>query len=530
METPPRDLPTVPDPGSPEAVLDAFNTHPEWDEARCDEELERLVLRSTPDQLRAALRTRLYDLGARVGEPVLRLLEALATPELLALLAEALRAQPGLAPERAWAALALLGDAGLLDHNPELAERWEELNETFEEDGSLAQLAAQIEDEPEGLWLALQGLAAVEPEIRAEIIAGLVHAEPAGQPGTNLIEFLRLLSFAHDPATRAAALGALESVTASLDDRRLAAAWAGIAAEHPDPEVARQARNRLEHGVSARSLTPLVVRPVSQPQLVRSLVAAVNGSGQAPIVLSVSDGTTRTTAAFLCDVQAGIAGVFGHAAPEAPVGDAFLEEIADVAGHPRVLDAPGLAEGLLKGCLLLCGPETTPALRYWLEATLGPTIAPAPFPIPFPDWDPRTLTPDEMASRTERVLQACPDWIDDSELTHDIAEEILLRDGDSSPDPRRDRGAYRYLFEHHLRGQLELYRRMLLWMASFWQATADSDLGRSALALAVQLSDEQHAVAGHPFTVALTTRSLVAAMATLRAGRDPRARRKETSR
>jgi len=109
-------------------------------------------------------------------------------------------------------------------------------------------------------------------------------------------------------------------------------------------------------------------------------------------------------------------------------------------------------------------------------------------------------------------------------LTHDLAEEILLRDRERPPDPRRDAGAYRYLFEHQIRGQLELYRRMLYWMASFWQATGDHELGRSALALATQLSDEQHAVPGHPFTVALTTRSLAAALANLRDGEDPRRR------
>ena len=60
--------------------------------------------------------------------------------------------------------------------------------------------------------------------------------------------------------------------------------------------------------------------------------------------------------------------------------------------------------------------------------------------------------------------------------------------------------------EDRLQGQLELFRRMQLWMASFWQSSGDHDLGRSALALSCQLSDAQHAVPGHPFTVALTTR------------------------
>jgi len=482
MELRPRGEPTSSVAESPEALLDAFVAHPEWDQARCDLELERLVTRFTSDQLRGALRSRLHDLGSRAGEPVLRLIEALATPELLALLAEALRAQPGLAPERAWAALTLLDDAGLLGLYPELSDRWDELNETLEDDSSLEQLAAQIEDDPEGLWLALQGLAAVEPEVRAEIITGL--GQLAHEPGPNLIEFLRALSFAHDPATRTAALATLAGV---------------------------------------RSAPPPLSRPV--PRLLHSLVTALDGNGRAPVVLSATDGRTRTSAAFLCDVRRGIPEVFGEEVAESPLAGAFLEEIAE-ANAPHVLDAPGLAEGLFKGCLLLCGPETTPALHYWLERVLGPGVEGRPFPIPFPDWDPKTVAAADMAERAERVLSACPTWCDGSDLTHDMAEEILLREGDSPPEPRRDAGAYRYLFEHHLRGQLELYRRMLLWMASFWQASGDLERGQSALALAVQLADEQHAVAGHPFTVALTSRSLAAAQVQLRAGLDPRQKRK----
>ncbi len=120
------------------------------------------------------------------------------------------------------------------------------------------------------------------------------------------------------------------------------------------------------------------------------------------------------------------------------------------------------------------------------------------------------------------MLEACPGWLDDSALTYQIAEEIALREVDPTPDSKRDAGAYRYLFEHRLQGQLELFRRMQLWMASFWQSSGDHDLGRSALSLSWQLSDAQHAVPGHPFTVALTTRSLSAAQVNLRAGIDPR--------
>src|SRR6202034_4319433 len=122
--------------------------------------------------------------------------------------------QPDLPPERAWGALGLLEGAGLLDSHPILAERWDELGETLESaDDALETLVSQLEEEPEGSWVALQGLGAVEPEVRAEIIEGLARFPTS--PG--LVNFLRLLAFAHDPTTRLAALDALAG-RAELDD------------------------------------------------------------------------------------------------------------------------------------------------------------------------------------------------------------------------------------------------------------------------------------------------------------------------
>ena len=109
------------------------------------------------------------------------------------------------------------------------------------------------------------------------------------------------------------------------------------------------------------------------------------------------------------------------------------------------------------------------------------------------------------------VLRACPLWADRSDLTIDLAREVDLRGSGDPPDPRRDAGAYRYLFEHRFADRIELYQRMLLWMAAFWRATRQVDLGRSALALALQLADPQHAVPSHPFFIELTTMSFEAA-------------------
>ncbi len=120
------------------------------------------------------------------------------------------------------------------------------------------------------------------------------------------------------------------------------------------------------------------------------------------------------------------------------------------------------------------------------------------------------------------MLDACPTWLERSALTFELAEEITLREGSFAPDPIRDAGAYRFLFEHLLVHRLEMYRRMLLWMAWVWQGSGRPELSRSAFALACQLSDEQYEVPSHPFTVALSTRSLQAAQDILRTTEDPR--------
>ena len=186
--------------------------------------LIRLVERFPADRLVDALRARLGDLAGADIEAILRLLEAFGDESLYDDLAAALVAQPDLPAERAWEALALLDASGRIERYPDLLERWDDLNEEIDE-GSLDDLARQLEEEPDGSWLALQGLGAVEPEVRAEIIAGL--ADQGG--GAGLIEFLRLLSFAHDPATRSAAFDALEerAVGRARGRRRLAVDRAG---------------------------------------------------------------------------------------------------------------------------------------------------------------------------------------------------------------------------------------------------------------------------------------------------------------
>jgi hypothetical protein len=510
MDPQPLDHDPVPGPPTPGALLDALRDHPEWTEGRRDEQFDRLIAHFPAEELVAAARARLRDLRGGDGEMALRLVEALGSPAVLEELAEALVAQGDLAPERTWEALSLLQGTGLIEAHPELAERWDDLAEALDDaQGSLELLVAQIEADPDDAWVALQGLGAVEPEIRAQIVAELGR-QPLG-PG--LIAFLRILAFAHEPGTRSAALAALTA--GPVAEPLLGAAWVEIAADHPDPDVVARAHRWLGgRGDSAP-------RPLA-PRIVTSLITAVDGRGQGYLVLEAEDRGRWTAAAFLCDVLRGVREVIGQTGrgPE-EVGEC----LAEFAARPEadvVEGVPELTLGLLAGSLRLCGPRTTPALRFWLERTVGPSFRARPFPGLAGAPDPADVPLDELPRRAEAVLDSCPSWVDDSDLTYDLAEELLLRDGDSPPVPRRDAGAYRFLFEHRLGSRLELYRRMLTWMAWFWHASGDLDLGRSALVLAEQLADAQHAVPGHPFTVALTTRSLAAAQENLRQGIDPR--------
>jgi hypothetical protein len=174
---------------------------------------------------------------------------------------------------------------------------------------------------------------------------------------------------------------------------------------------------------------------------------------------------------------------------------------------------------------MLCGPAVPPSVRDWLFQTLGPGFQPAGVPARIPGLDVSSIRQAEMPGRAATVLDACPSWLDSSPLTFELAEEIWLREGRTAADPERDGGAYRFLFEHRLIHCLELYQRMLLWMAWLWKFLDELELSRSALALASQLSDEQYAVPSHPFTIELTSRSLDAAQHRLRTAADPRTNR-----
>lgn len=499
-----------PGPETPLKILEAIRANPQWSSARRDAMLDGLIRRFPLAELADVVETRLNDLSGPEAEVLLRLVEAIGSDDLIRDLATSLERQPDLPPERAFEALAVVDGAGLLGDYPELTARWDELAELLEEeDGrSIDQLAGQIEDDPDEIWVALHGLGAVEPEVRCEIVASLARAEI----GPGVVEFLRLLVFGHDPDTRAAAFASLES-----DDRNdLTAAWASIAADHPDQGLVARALMKLG-GHAGEAIHRHSAAP--RPEIVRSLVTPVDGEGRAQILITSTDRGRRTTVAFVADLVRGLPESLGQIDPDGTSGtaDGYFRQLTESIDGDAIVDDDELALGLLAGCLLLCGPETNPSLAFWLERAVGPGFRPRPFPGEY-GWDPASVPHQERVRHARAVLEQCGHWADDSDLTRRLAAEISGRHG--LPDPGRDAGAYRYLFEHRIRDRIELYRRMLFWMAAFWHAAGEIDLGRSALAMAYELSDPQHAVPGHPFVVALSTLSLTAAQQAADVGRE----------
>jgi len=351
----------------------------------------------------------------------------------------------------------------------------------------LGDLLAGLERDPEESWRAFQGLEAIDSEGRLQIVAELVKAPPR----EGLTRLLHLLGASRDPRTRAAVRRALGTDQASdfVEDE-------------------------------GRGLA--VIEGRARPCLVRSSVTGVDGEGVGAIVVSTVRGGWSATAAFLCDVQRGIRDALGVVGEGSEVEGGRFDPFPELAAGPTVEDAPDLALGLLAGSLMVSGRGTPSEVRGWLDRTLGEGFHSGAFLAARAEWTAAPVGLAVLAERSWSVLEACPSWVDRSPLTFELAEEITLRDGRAAADPARDAGAYRFLFERRLIHRLELYQRMLLWMAFFWDAAGEPDLSLSAGVLAGQLADEQYAVPAHPFAVALTTRSLHEAQRLLGTAADPR--------
>src|SRR4051812_3637198 len=357
------------------------------------------------------------------------------------------------------------------------------------DDSSLEGLVAQLEQDPDQCRGAFEGLVSLEQETRLRIIRGLRDV-PTG-PG--VVNLLRLLKDAEDGETRDLSRAVLEEFGGASD---------------PEAPVADGVAG--EPGIRtgpARELMPARDRDFPRP--VRGLITAVDGSGRGTVVVSSTLGEDRRTAAFLCDLLSGIVDVVGTVEDESPGAGRLLEEVRARPEVDAIESPPELASGLLAGCLTLNEPTAPALVGSWLVATLGPGFRPRPFPGPadVPAWDGEP----DLQARVGELLDACPSWLDDSPLTIELAEEIYLREGRITASPERDAGAFRFLFEHRILHRLELYRRMLLWMAWFWTSGGRPELAASARILGSQLADEQYAVPSHPFATVLSARSLEAA-------------------
>ncbi len=339
----------------------------------------------------------------------------------------------------------------------------------------LDDLLEGLEQDPEQSWSAFQGLEAIDSESRLRIVAELLDAKR----GEGLNRLLLLLAGSRDDQTRAAVAG----------------------------------------GGRTFAIEPVGGAP--SRRLLRSLVTAVDGEGAGGVVVSTAHDGGVSAAAFLCDVRKGVLDVLGVVDADPAAEAELYAQFVELSTGQCVEDAPDLAVGLLAGSLMLSARATPPAVRSWLDATLGAGFHTGSFLAMKPEW---SVPVDHalLAERSWRVLEECPGWVDGSTLTFELAEEISLRERRAAADPTRDSGAYRYLFERRLIHRLELYRRMLLWMAFFWDALGDDDLATSAGILAGQLADEQYAVPSHPFALALTTRSLHEAQRLLGTAADPR--------
>jgi hypothetical protein len=367
--------------------------------------------------------------------------------------------------------------------------------------GVLGVIVDRLESDPEECWLALEGLASLELESRLAILDALSKHDRSPAART----LFRLMSTGRDRVMRQAAQVALSRTVDTPSGHHVN--------EGSLPAVAASSRltparaSRTAGDVPSRNLATIIERP----RLLCCLVTPLDGQGRGSIVISSGAISQRRTAAFLCDVDRGICDAMGSVERESPDAGSLLDEIDSQTGADGVRDVSELALGLLAGCLTLSGPELPHAVRDWLDGTLGPSFQPSAFPATIAGLDTSSISAAEMPRRVDALFERCPSWVDSSPLTFDLAEEIFLRQGRPSADPVRDAGAYRYLFEHCLSHRLELYRRMLLWMAWLWKCSAQPELSVSALALQSQLSDEQYAVPSHPFMVGLTTRSLMAA-------------------
>jgi hypothetical protein len=383
------------------------------------------------------------------------------------------------------------------------------------EDISLEELTTQLEHDPDECERAFEGLQAINEPVREQIVDQL--AKISSGPG--VLRLLKLLAAAGLGPTSEAAARAIEMHELRGHGEPMVAASVQEAAEG---DAGNRALARQQVGETGASGALSFAEGWHRPRIMYSVVTAVDGEGRGSIGLSVSQSGRRCSAVFLCDVIRGAIDAMGEVEEETAEAGSLLRDLGAQAGRFALDDVPELALGLLAGSLTLSSPNPSAAVSDWLERTVGRGFQPSPLPAASAEPELESVPSSDLMHHAVIVLSACPGWLDSSHLTFEMAEEVYLREGSVAADPRRDAGAFRFLFEHRIIDRLELYRRMLLWMAWFWQCARETERARSARLLARSLMDEQFAVPSHPFAVALMAQSLDAARERLGTQADPR--------
>lgn len=446
----------------PGALLDALRVRVDWDDARRSSVLDELIARFAPEVLIAAILPRLSSIGGPDGEVLIGLVEGLGETPLLDALADALLGQPDLPPDRLWLALEALEGSGRIEERPGLAELREEMDDLLGGDDPLADLAGQIESDPESIPLAVAGLAQIEPEVRTEILRGLAD----GEPTPALRAFFEALAGDADATNRAIAREVFPALRGGEGT---------IAAEGPLVPAAR--------GRAAS----------------RGRIGPLDGEGRATIAWRVEAEGRSRLALFRCDVRLGL------------VGAEWLPDEAAIEAHPAwagtlrggIEGADPAALRLVGASAWLSGAEIPEGAREMMAEILGESFVPGPIHADEPagagseeEWD--------AVEDARSVLDQFPEWLDDSSLVRELAVEMAYLDPSEPPDP----GPYRVLFEGRILGRIDLYRRMLLWSALVRDAQGRQAEAGAASRLAAQLGDPQNAVPGHPFLAEFMRRSV----------------------
>ena len=510
-------------PATPEAMLDDVARHVEWTEARRASCLDDLILGFAPEDLRRAAEGRLHRLDHPDGELALRLLEVVGDASSFEALACAIRSQPELSPERAWEALTLLRDVGALDHHAELRALFDDLDGLAEdqgEEGGLAlELAAELADAlteggDEAIVAVAEALAGFEEDLRQAILNDL-RERITPEVLCALSHPPTLLPLNQSPRLEANPIQAVSRPAPALDWSTEARSWAdqGTLTEGRSDSFAFESGMRLVDGM----VTAL-------DRLGRGVVA-LTARGQAGHVV---------TGVFVIDVREGVLTAAGRRGGAETA--AIRAELLSRTRCDLLTDVPGLAHDWMVRALGLDLRTGRDRAGAWLECLGWPRFHDRhPNAVALPNhgivtWvvEPDAVNPRTLSRWAERIWRACPHWCDQSEITFELAEELILRERDPRPQPRRDAALFRYLFKKRLADQLERHRAMLGWMASFWNAGDAPDLVEAALGLAYDLGDPQNHRPTHPYVARWIRRSLEAAQDDLKRGLDPRAAREST--